>query len=112
MINSNSLGKRLSEARKAKNLTQEAFSELTGMSVSEISRIETGKTLSSLETLLHFCEKLDIGLDYLLYDYFPSDTRARRPAIQQIAALIEPLEDRELDFLLECIRLYTAYHRV
>ena len=44
----NYIGTRLSQARKTKKLTQEQFSEIIGMSVSEISRIETGKILLPL----------------------------------------------------------------
>lgn len=66
----NYIGKRLSQARKANNLTQEQFSELTGISVSEISRIETGRNSTTIDTLLKFSEVLKIGLDDLLYDYF------------------------------------------
>lgn len=106
----NSIGKRLSDARKAKNLTQETFSELTGISVSQISRIETGKASTSIDTLVIFCEKLDIGLDYLLYDYFPPDTKIQDPTIQQIITLIEPMKERDLTFLLEYIKLYIAHH--
>ena len=37
------IGLRLSQARKAKGLTQEQLAELASFSVSEISRIETGR---------------------------------------------------------------------
>ena len=46
----NSIGKRLSQARKAKKLTQEQLSELIGVSVSEISRIETGRNSTTIDT--------------------------------------------------------------
>ncbi|MDD3794786.1 MAG: helix-turn-helix transcriptional regulator [Lachnospiraceae bacterium] len=105
----NSIGKRLSKARKAKNITQEQLSELTGMSVSEISRIETGRNSTTIDTLLKFCEELDVGLDYLLFDYFPTDSDIQNPTVKQIVALIEPLSNRNLDFILNWINLYVSH---
>ncbi|MDD2957721.1 MAG: helix-turn-helix transcriptional regulator [Lachnospiraceae bacterium] len=105
----NSIGKRLSKARKAKKITQEQLSELTGMSVSEISRIETGRNSTTIDTLLKFCEELDVGLDYLLFDYFPTDSDIQNPTVKQIVALIEPLSNRNLDFILNWINLYVSH---
>ena len=45
------IGLRLSRARKAKGLTQEQLAELASFSVSEISRIETGRAETPLTTL-------------------------------------------------------------
>ncbi len=62
------LGKRLAQARKSRNLTQEKLAELCNLSVSTISRIETGTCATPLKTLVNICCKLGIGLDYLLFD--------------------------------------------
>lgn len=102
----NYIGTRLSQARKTNKLTQEQFSEIIGMSVSEISRIETGKILPSIDILLKFCEVLDISLDFVLYDYFPKDTLVKHPFIQQINLLLEPMNDRSLELVLNCLTLY------
>ena len=64
------IGLRLSQARKAKGLTQEQLAELASFSVSEISRIETGRAETPLTTLQKLCDVLQIGLDFLLYDCF------------------------------------------
>ena len=103
----NSIGKRLSQARKAKKLTQEQLSELIGVSVSEISRIETGRNSTTIDTLMKFCDELDVGLDFILFDYFPSDTQIKNPTVKQIVTL-EPLGESSCQFILEFIRLYTA----
>ena len=104
----NSIGKRLSQARKAKKLTQEQLSELIGVSVSEISRIETGRNSTTIDTLMKFCDELDVGLDFILFDYFPSDTQIKNPTVKQIVTLIEPLGESSCQIILELIRLYTA----
>lgn len=78
------IGLRLSQARKAKGLTQEQLAELASFSVSEISRIETGRAETPLTTLQKLCDVLQIGLDFLLYDCFPNKTGFTNPTIQQI----------------------------
>ena len=50
------IGLRLSQARKEKNLTQEQLAERTSFSVSEISRIETGRNDAPLGTLKKLCD--------------------------------------------------------
>lgn len=40
----NTIGKRIAEARINLNITQEQLEELSGFSVSTISRFETGRT--------------------------------------------------------------------
>ena len=47
----NSIGKRIAEARVNQNITQEQLEELSGLSVSTISRIENGKYAPNIETL-------------------------------------------------------------
>ena len=42
-MKNNTIGKRIAEARINRNITQEHLEELSGLSVSTISRIETGK---------------------------------------------------------------------
>lgn len=65
----NILGEKIKEIRKSRNMTQEQFASLTGISAGYISEIETGtkynvsnKILSKLST------SLNVSLDYLLSD--------------------------------------------
>lgn len=102
------IGNRISQARKAKQLTQENLAELTGLSVSAISRIETGKNSTSLKTLCKFCDALNIGLDYLLYDIFPYNTAFQDPIITDIITLLNKLNDSQKQFVLDILSLYVA----
>lgn len=45
-------GKRVQQARKSKELTQEVLAEKTGLSVAHISGIENGRSAISLDRLL------------------------------------------------------------
>jgi transcriptional regulator with XRE-family HTH domain len=52
-------GARLKEIRKSKGLTQEKMSEITGIELSNYSKIETGRvspSLSSLQKIIEFAE--------------------------------------------------------
>ena len=83
------LAKHLVNARTEKNLTQEKLSELSGVSVSEISRIENGRYSATVETLCRLSNALDVGLDSLLYDLFPKNTHIQNPDIQKVVSIME-----------------------
>ena len=51
-MKNNTIGKRIAEARINRNITQEHLEELSGLSVSTSSRIETGKYMPTIENLL------------------------------------------------------------
>ena len=55
-MKNNTIGKRITEARINRNITQEHLEELSGLSVSTISRIETGKYMPTIENLLKLSE--------------------------------------------------------
>lgn len=102
------IGRRLYQARKGKNLTQEQLAEMLGMSVSAISRIETGRNVTSLETLIKICDALQIGLDELLYDEFPKHTAVQSPEIKQIVKLLNQMDHKSVRFILDVVQAYRA----
>ncbi len=57
-----STAKRIRAHRKAAGLTQEAVAEQCGLQVETISRVESGRTTPSLETLLALAEALGCGV--------------------------------------------------
>lgn len=60
------IGKRISNARKAANLTQAKLSEKVGISEKYLSRIECGKQLPNIVTVIKICDVLRISADKLL----------------------------------------------
>lgn len=60
------IGKRIKEARKNKNYTQESLAEYLNVSIAYVSRIERGATKLNLETLIKICEFLDNSAAYIL----------------------------------------------
>jgi transcriptional regulator with XRE-family HTH domain len=84
------VGRRLRAARQAKGLTLEDVAGRAGMSVSTLSRLESGKRQASLELLVPVTRQLGIRLDDLVRPDVP-DPRVRRPAIRRGGLVIAPL---------------------
>lgn len=106
------IGKRICQARRAKHLTQEDLSELSGLSVSAISRIETGSNSTSLKTLEHLSNILDVPLNYLLYDLLSDQqTSIQSPVVSDIITLTEQMDESHQQFLLDFVKIYLSYVR-
>lgn len=60
------IGKRIANARKTANLTQAKLSEKVGISEKYLSRIECGKQLPNIATVIKICDILCISADKLL----------------------------------------------
>lgn len=68
-------------ARLARGLTQEDAADLVGVSLEFYGRIERGRTLPSVPTLLRVATALQVSADVLLgLDQIPEATRSRLAA--------------------------------
>ncbi|MDY0910686.1 XRE family transcriptional regulator [Microbacterium sp. CFBP9034] len=88
------VGARLRAARQAKGLTLEEVAGRAGMSVSTLSRLESGKRQASLALLVPVTRQLGIRLDDLVRPDSP-DPRVRRPAIRRNGLVIAPLAPQD-----------------
>ena len=61
------IGKRVKESRRLKNMTQAELAELTDMSDTYISRIETGVKKASLTSLAKIARVFNSSLDFLVF---------------------------------------------
>jgi len=68
------IGRRLSEARTGKGLTQEGLSDMTGLSIKMISAAENGHKAMRPESIVKICNSLSISADYLLRGESPALT--------------------------------------
>lgn len=107
----NTLGKRLSKARKAKHLTQEQLTELSGVSSSQLSRLECDKSAPTIDTLLALCDVLDIEFDELLYEYYPQTSASLNPNIKHVVSMMETLDEKHYKFIEELVAVYIASHQ-
>lgn len=103
------IGRRICQARKAKHITQETLAELSGLSVSAISRIETGRSSTSLKTLKRLSNILGVTLDYLLYDILPEQSPSQNPTISDIVTVLERLDESQQELILELIQVYARH---
>lgn len=60
------LGERIKQARKQAGLSQVELADLTKISYSHMSDIETGKKKIGLDKFMRICESLDVSADSLL----------------------------------------------
>ncbi len=57
---------KIKTARKEKGYTQECLSGLVGISNRTLNLMEKGKSGMKLETLIKFCNSLDVSPNYIL----------------------------------------------
>lgn len=60
------IGKRIKQARLAKNFTQEDLAEQLNVSVAFLSRVERGSSKVNLKRLNQICGLLDVSESYML----------------------------------------------
>ncbi len=60
------LSERLKHLRKSKNLTQENFAEIIGVSRTAVAKWENGYAEPTLQNIVRISEMFDISSDYLL----------------------------------------------
>ena len=91
-INFKLIGKRIKEVRKQRSLPQADLAELTGMSDSYISYIETAKKQASLESLVQISNALGVTVDELLCGnqlYSPTDYQTDIDLLMEDCSLLE-----------------------
>lgn len=96
------IGARVKNARTMRGITQETLAEKLDVSVSCISRIETGSSICSIKTLLSISEILDVGVEYLLYDFVTNHV-VTDPLSSEILLTIEPMPDNYKEHILRVI---------
>ncbi len=98
------IGKRITCARITRGLTQEQLAEKCSISVSSLSRIETGNSMPALKTLCTIANGLDVGIDYLLYDLSAKSGAYRlAPQTQEIISLLENMNEDDRQLALDII---------
>jgi transcriptional regulator with XRE-family HTH domain len=59
------IGERLAATRDAVGLTQQGFANLFGCSRAAIANWEIGRSLPDIHTMMRFCERCDLPLDWI-----------------------------------------------
>ena len=71
-MDSNTLGKRIREARTEKHYTQQQLAEMAGIGQMYLGEIERGTKMPSLKSFIRIIETLDVSADYVLRDELSS----------------------------------------
>ncbi|SLM91359.1 helix-turn-helix domain-containing protein [Brevibacterium yomogidense] len=86
-----SVGPRLRERRTARGLSLTALSERTGISVSTLSRLETGARIPGLEHLVALARAHHVSLDALVGTRFSWDPRLRYDTYEDSGRTVMPI---------------------
>ena len=97
------VAKRVYEARKAKNLTQEELAAKADISATHISVLERGVKLPNLDTFIAIANALDVSADYLLQDV------VNRSVPVQYSELSELLKKQPVDVQQRINRALKAF---
>lgn len=74
------MGQKIKMARKEKGFTQEYLAELVGISNRTLNLMEKGKSGMTIETLIKFCNSLDVSPNYVLS--YKSDNNKVRDTLE------------------------------
>ena len=97
------IGKRVKETRTQMRISQAALAEMTGLSVSYISHIETAHKRASLTSLISIANAAGISVDELLYGNQESYTMDYHLDIAFLVESCNTLEKRLLYLVIEAI---------
>lgn len=106
-------GQEMRKRRKAKNISLEKLSELTGISKRHIINIEKGDANASLELVVIIMKQLDISLDNIVFSsILDEDQKLYKEIIIRLMKF--PVSDREiiiemLDVILEKNKLLNQH---
>lgn len=94
------IGERIRKYRKACNYSQEQLAEITGISITHLSHIETGNTKLSLPVFIAIASALHVNTDELLCDKIELSSDATK---REIIQLIDSCSVSELNIIKEMI---------
>ncbi|MFH0900569.1 MAG: helix-turn-helix transcriptional regulator [Pseudomonadota bacterium] len=96
------LGRRIAARRKEMEISQEVLAEATRLTVSYISRLETGRRLPTLEVLSRIAKALRVQTWTLLMPrrVDVDELGGGRVKVRDLAELLGGLEDEDIDVLV------------
>ena len=93
-------GARIKEIREKRALNQEQLAELVNMDSRHISRIETGKSFTTLENIEKIAVALNVEVDKLFSFGHKKD---REALIKEINCYLNNADDEKIEFIYKLI---------
>lgn len=98
------IGMRVKEVRKSHNITQAQLAEMTDLSVSYISHIETAHKKASLESLVRIADVLEVTVDEILNGNQLYNPTEYQTDIDLIISDCDPSEKRLMYELMQSMK--------
>ena len=96
-------GQVMRRMRKEHNMTQEQLAEKVGVDPNSISRIERGRLIPALSTLIDICNALGTGADSILAAYITADTPIRWTPLAKKLESMEQEKQHKIETILNCL---------
>ena len=96
-------GQAMRRMRKEHNMTQEQLAEKVGVDPNSISRIERGRLIPALSTLIDICNALGTGADSILAAYITADTPIRWTPLAKKLESMELEKQHKIETILNCL---------
>lgn len=97
------IGVRIREARKNKELTQEMLAEMADIGVMYLGEIERGKKMPSMNVFAKIVNALEVSADYLLRDEVIS---GKGYVLNEITRKLEPLSPQQRKVITDILDAY------
>ena len=102
-----SIGRRIQQYRKAKNLTQEQLSEMVGLTPHHLSAIERGASGIKIEALVNIINILECSADDIFCDVIDSGYKTRSSRLSdKIEALSVENREKVLDVVETLVKTF------
>jgi transcriptional regulator with XRE-family HTH domain len=98
------IGIRIAEVRRSHKVTQEALSDMLGVSPKHISHVENATSCLSLKNLIQFCTIFDCNMDYIIFGKQNNDALAKLP--DEIVTILNTGSDEEIARLNRYLQIY------
>ncbi len=95
------IGKRIYNLRREKNITQEQLAELVNLSVTQVSKLENGKSRLSLDSLINIATVLDASTDEILFGRIQAGANHR---YDEVLDIFSDCDKTELRILIQTSR--------
>ena len=94
-------GARIKEIRESKGINQEQLAEMVNMESRHISRIETGKSFTTMENIVKIAKALNVNIS-VLFDF--KHKQEKDILIQEINNYIANADDKQIELAYKLIR--------
>lgn len=110
-----SIGEKIKQLRKEKDLPQTKFSEMVGIHLNHLRRCETNESMPSAEIIQKICKTFHVSADYLLFDEDVQLKLSEQFKDKELFNLIidaDKLDEEKRKFIKKCITMSINEDRI